>query len=351
MTSKERVRATYKREPVDRIATNYMATGKVTQRLLKDFGFSRIGEISKKFETDIVIAQPRYIGPALKEYVNDDGNTVKETFWGSEKTFVNANDDVYGVNSYHPLSMESTLEEIENFAFPSPDNFDYSTITACCDANPDKGIMIGHPGPFQVITNIMNMEDLFIMMYEEPEAIHTLLENLVKFELEYYKRALEAGGGRVDVVRTCDDYGTQISLLFSVDTWKEFFKENTKALVELVHSYGAFFQQHSCGAVEPLIEQFIECGVDALEPVQKVQGLEVEHLVEKFGGRITFHGGIDTQGLLPSGTPEEVTAECVKFINMLGKNGGYVLMGSQEYEADISTANIEAVYSAPREIK
>ena len=166
--------------------------------------------------------------------------------------------------------------------------------------------------------------------------------------MEYYRRIFEAGEGKVDILRPHDDYGTQISLLFSIDMWRQFYKENTKKLVNLAHEYGAFYQQHSCGAVGPLIPEFIECGVDALEPVQKVKGLEVETLAEKYNGKIVFHGGIDTQGLLPFGKPEEVKREVRRFMDLRGKDGGYILMASQGFEGDVPIENIEAVYSVDR---
>ena len=100
----------------------------------------------------------------------------------------------------------------------------------------------------------------------------------------------------------------------------------------------------------PLIPEFIACGVDVLEPLQKVQSLEVETLREKYAGKITFHGGIDTQGVLPYGTPEEVERETRLFIDTLGEGGGYIMMASQAFEGDVPVANIEALYSADRHV-
>lgn len=82
--------------------------------------------------------------------------------------------------------------------------------------------------PFQMVTFLMEMDKFFILMVEESEVAQRILDRMVEFELEYYKRIFEAGKGKVDILRVHDDYGTQISLLFSVDMWKEFFKENTK---------------------------------------------------------------------------------------------------------------------------
>lgn len=88
----------------------------------------------------------------------------------------------------------------------------------------------------------MNMEEFFVLMLEEPEVAKYILDKMVAFELEYYKRIFEAAEGRIDILRPHDDYGTQLSLLFSVDMWREFFEENTKKLVDLAHQYDVFYQ-------------------------------------------------------------------------------------------------------------
>lgn len=88
--------------------------------------------------------------------------------------------------------------------------------------------------------------------------------------------------------------------------------------------------------------------MDVLEPPQKVKGLEPESLWEAFGGKITFHGGIDTQKVLPYGTPEEVSKETAYYMKSLHHNGGYILMASQCFEGDVPVENIEAVYQVPR---
>ena len=118
--------------------------------------------------------------------------------------------------------------------------------------------------------------------------------------------------------------------------------------MELAHRYGAFYQQHSCGAVGPIIPELIECGVDSLEPLQKVVGLEPETLAGKYAGRIAFHGGVDTQSVLPYGTPQQVREETEKYMRLLGEKGGYILMASQAFEGDVPVENIEALYSVRR---
>ncbi len=348
MTSKERVRAVLKREKPDRTPAALQMIDVVRDKLLKHYGFNDIEEIYQKFDIDIRYAAADYIGPTLKEEVDENGRVIKESFWKFKTTIHEEAQDKYEAVVYYPLDGVETMEELEKFTFPDPDWFDYSAITKACEKYPDKAILIGQWGSFQLATKLMPMDQLFILMYDEPEVAKAIFAGMHKFELEYYRRCFEAGGGKVDILRVHDDYGTQISTFFSLDMWKEYFKENTKKFVELSHEFNAFFMQHSCGAIGVIIPELIECGVDALEPVQKVVGLEIETLSEKYGGKITFHGGVDTQWLLPTGTKEEVQKETQYIIDTLGKDYGYILMASQTLENDVPIENIEAIYSAKR---
>ena len=344
MTSKERVRAAITGQNPDQIPAAFEAVDSVVEKLLQHYGLSSYDQIIEKFGIDIIPVAPRYIGPPLKEYYNEQKQLVRQSYWGFEETFYHTDVDTYMITSYYPLAGVETVEEVDAAVFPNPDWFDYDVITQQCQKYPDKAIIAGHEGPFQIVTFLIPMEEFFVLMLEEPEVAKRILERMMEFELEYYRRILEAGKGCVDIIRPHDDYGTQISLLFSVDMWREFFMENTKKLTELVHSYHAYYQQHSCGAIRPLIPELIKCNVDILEPLQKVYGLEPESLWEEFGGQIAFHGGIDTQKILPFGTPEEVAAETAYYMKTLHHNGGYILMASQAFEGDVPIENIEAVY-------
>ncbi len=348
MTSKERVRAALSHKKTDRVPAAFEAVGLVQKKLLKHFNFDNMEQLYKKFDIDIRYADPIYIGPPLERTTDEKGQLVTENLWGFMQTHHVTEVDNYVTTTYFPLDGVESLEDLAKYTFPNPDWFDYSNITKVCEKFPDKAIVIGHPGPFQMVTNLMPMEQFFILMVEDPEVAKAILDGMVNFELEFYKRCFEAGQGKVDILRPHDDYGTQISLLFSLDMWKEFFMENTKKLVELTHEYNAFYMQHSCGAVAEIIPELIKCKVDVLEPVQKVVGLEPEILAEKYTGKIAFHGGVDTQWLLPTGTPDQVKAETEKIISTLSKNGGYILMASQSFETDVPIENIEAVYSAKR---
>jgi uroporphyrinogen decarboxylase len=107
--------------------------------------------------------------------------------------------------------------------------------------------------------------------------------------------------------------------------------------------------QHSCGSVRDLIPWFLADGVDILDPLQvRAAGMDLPGLVRDFGGRLAFHGGVDTQGTLPFGTVAEVRAEVRSYLDLTRDRGGYILCGSQDYIADIPLDNLLAIYEENR---
>ena len=344
MTSKERVRKAIQHIQPDKVPANFECVGSVMEKLIKHYGFSDAEQVYQKLDIDIRSVGPNYIGPNLKTYY-ENGEKVTENHWGWKTKHHWTGKEFNGMTTYFPLDSLETVEQLENYNWPNPDWFDYESIKYKCDKYKDKAIIMGHEGPFQIATFLRSMDKLFMDMALEPEFAHKIYNKMVEFELEYYERIFKAADGQIDILRPHDDYGTQISLLFSKGMWKDYFKDNTRKLTKLAHKYGAFYQQHSCGAVREIIPALIDCKVDVLEPIQKVKGMEPEVLKSEFGDKLTFHGGIDTQGILPFGNPEEVKKETRRFIDTLNVNGGYILMASQGFEGDVPIENIEAMYS------
>ena len=350
MTSKERIRAALARKPVDRLPASMNCVQTTWENLMKHFNVDNIDAVQEILNIDTRIMDlPPFIGKRNPDYVNADGETVKHHPMGYGYV-----DKWNGVefNSHvvdYPLDYIETWEDFYAYdKWVNPDDFDYDAVTAFCDKHADKAIRIGWPGPYQNITHLMSAEKFYIMMIEEPEIIQAILDRHCDSTLEIYRRMFVASGDRIDFMKVCDDYGTQTSLLFSVDMWEEFFAKNTKRYVKLCHEHNAFYMQHSCGAIRQIIPNIIACGADALEPIQKVVGMEPAGLKKDFGDKLCFQGGVDTQYILPQGTPEEVLAETLNVIKGFDaiNNSGYILASSQDLEGDVSVENIIAMFSA-----
>lgn len=347
MTSRERVRRTVCHQQTDRLAKDFLPSTLTMQRLKIALGVAEEEAVFSHMGADIrTMDATAWYKKTLRQWRDEGGTLWQETFWGYERKHFFAGQDWNLVTTRYALDPELELPDaLERYTFPDPEAFDYSQAERYCEIHPDKAIMVGHAGAYQMAaTNLRGPEQLFIDMIEEPEACQELFDRMNDFLIEHYRRILEAAKGRVDILLIHDDYGTQNSLLFSVPMWKQYFSRNLRRFADLAHSHGAFLMQHSCGAVEPLISEMIACGVDMLDPVQKVAGMEPEILREKYGGKITFHGGIDTQQLLPNGSVQQVREECDRFIQTLSHNGGYVFSSSQHLQADIPVENILAMY-------
>ncbi|MCK5878382.1 MAG: methyltransferase [Holophagae bacterium] len=346
MTSKERIRAVVEHSQPEGIPTDMQCVGVVWEKLMKHYGLGSVKAVQDHFDIDIRIVQPSYTGPELKSVVNERGETESSTFFGFRSVDVWNGVEYTSNVVFHPLEEMETPEEVENYNWPVAEWFDYEEVKRQCAEHEGRAIRIGGIGAHQLATLMRGPEKVYLDMAANPDFAQTMFDKCLEFQLEYYDRMFKAADGQIDILCINDDFGTQISMLFSLEMWHSFFAENTRRLTDLAHKHGAFFMQHSCGAVRPIIPEMIQCGVDVLDPIQKVVGMEPEGLKKDFGDQIAFHGGIDTQHLLPNGTPEQVRAEAVHFINVLNRNGGYILSPSQDFEGDVPIENIEALYSA-----
>lgn len=353
MTPKERIRAALAHQKTDRVPTTMQCVETAWDNIKKYLNVETEEEVLEHFEIDTRIMDlPPYIGPMPEPYQNEKGEMVYTDSIGCQyiKKWNGVEYNHHIIN--RPYDVIKTFEDFERFdGWFNPEYYDYDAVTEFVKKHEDKAIRIGWPGPYQVFTLLYDAEEFYINMYEEPELIKAMLDRYCKATYEIYERMYEAANGQVDIMRCCDDYGTQISMLFSPSMWNEFFAENTKMFVEQAHRHGAYYMQHSCGAVRQIIPNLIACGVDALDPIQKVTGMEVDGLKADFGEKLCFQGGVDTQHILPNGTPEEVYDETTRIIRALYKNGGYILSGSQEFEGDVPPENICALYEAAKQFR
>ena len=351
MNSKERIRAAIEHKETDRVPTTMQCVETAWENIQKYLQVETREEVLQHFDIDTRIMDlPPYIGPTVEPYKNEKGEMVYTDSIGCQ--YINKWNGVeYNQHIIvRPYDVIETFEDFEKFdGWLNPDNYDYNAVTEFVKQHEDKAIRIGWPGPYQVFTLMYDAETFYVNMYEEPELLQAMLDRYCKASYDIYERMYEAANNQVDIMRCCDDYGTQISMLFSTSMWDEFFAKNTKMFVDQAHRHGAYYMQHSCGAVRPIIGRLIDCGVDALDPVQKVTGMEVDGLKADFGDKICFQGGVDTQKILPLGTTREVYDETTRIIKALYKKGGYILSGSQEFEGDVPPENICALYEAAKQ--
>jgi uroporphyrinogen decarboxylase len=159
-------------------------------------------------------------------------------------------------------------------------------------------------------------------------------------------------GKNVDIICIGDDLGTQDSLLMSPKTYREILKPIHADYIDFIKDRTdakVFF--HTDGDVSPLIDDLIEIGVDILNPIQTSAGnmSDLSELKERFGDEIVFCGAIDTQNVLPNGSPEDVRSEVKRVIGTLGPGGGYLLSAVHTIMEEVPAENVLAMVDAVRE--
>jgi len=171
---------------------------------------------------------------------------------------------------------------------------------------------------------IVGMDNMMTYFYTEPDYAREILHNIMNFQLGIAKHYEKIG---VELVHLSDDMGTQSGLLLGEKIFNEFLYPEYKRLFDFYKSRDVLIMLHSCGHIEPLLESFIELGVNLLDPLQATAN-NLENVIEITQGRMALGGGISSS-LLMSGTPAEIRQTVKKTIKLLGSKGGYFCYADQ----------------------
>lgn len=245
-----------------------------------------------------------------------------------------------------PLDKAESIEDIENYNFPdayAPGRFekakrdiekfgkDYFVIGDC-----ELSI-------FELAWHLTGMESYMMAMAMEEPWIEALNDKVETWSLGLAKQLVKLG---VDAIWFGEDLGSQTSMLISPDMWRRDFKPRyERMIIELkMINPEVIIIMHSDGAVAPLIDDFIEMGIEVYNPVQpNVPGSDPKELMDKYGGRINFFGGIDQQDLLPTGDKEALKKEIKDRAAVMAKDGGYLMAPAHIIQADVSPDIVEAM--------
>lgn len=246
-----------------------------------------------------------------------------------------------------PFQDTETVKEILDYDWPKAGDFDFSALHEECEANSGRVITGGlWTGLMGDCYRMMGFQKFLLETALRPELVKALIDRMTEMYMELNDKYFSELKGKFDIWFTGSDFGSQNGLILSPESWYGLFYENIRKLTGLAHSYGLKVMLHSCGAITPIIPYLIDAGVDILDPVQiTARGMEPETLSGKFGGKIVFHGGIDTQNVLPYGTAEDVALHVDKIVEVLGNRGGYIFAPSQTLGPDIPVENVVAMYS------
>lgn len=265
--------------------------------------------------------------------------------WGVVRRFTGLYYDMVS----HPLATAATYEDLRLYTIPDPPREFFKQLRPELEAHKQKGkaAMVNCIGSvFEFAWYLRGFPQFMFDLATQPSMACAIMDVLLEFQMRQFDELLKRVGDLVDVVLVGDDLATQKGPLISPEVYRKYIKPRQKTLYTFVKERTkAPLFYHSCGAVEPFLPDLVEIGVDIINPVQvSASGMDTKRLKKLYGSELTFWGGIDTQRVLPFGTPEEVREEVQRRIDDLAPGGGYVLCAVHNIQADVPPENIVALY-------
>ena len=197
---------------------------------------------------------------------------------------------------------------------------------------------------------VRGYSEWLVDLYRRPEIASRLMELGSEYCARVAENALAEAGEFIDIVFFGDDMSTQQSTVFSPDIYRRMIKPHQAMVIGRVKKAAPVkVVFHCCGAIADLIDDLVEIGVDAINPVQvAAKGMDPERLKRDFGDKMAFWGGVDTQRIMPQGDEDEVRAATRHIIDTLGTGGGLVLTAVHNIQPDVPPANVLAMYDEAR---
>jgi len=276
--------------------------------------------------------------------------------WGSGQTEITPGDWFPGI---HPIPEAKTLQDLDDYQ-GWPDMSDPSRVahvreTARRLADENQYAIMATPWllfPFERAHAMQGMEPFLLNMAMDPDFARALLEKIAVYCKQLMGHFLDELGDNVDIIKIGDDLGIQKGLMISPKMYRDILKPVHADFISFIKSRTkAKILFHSCGDVAPLIGDFIEIGVDILNPIQTSTGSisDLSSLKKQFGKNIVFCGGIDTHRILPFGTVEEVRQEVRRVMQILGPGGGCMIGAVHTIMNDVPPENVLAMVDAVEE--
>lgn len=234
------------------------------------------------------------------------------------------------------LLPEPTLKY---YTFPDPTpGMIFDEIPSRIEAYPDcfRVFKIGF-SLYERAWTLRGMENLMMDFISHPAFVRELLGAIADYNITQIRKALEFD---IDAVYFGDDWGQQRGLQMGPALWREFIAPQLKRMYAQVKDAGKYVMIHSCGKVDELFDELIAMGLNCFNPFQP-EVMDTFSLMEKYRGRLAFHGGLSTQVTLPNGTADEVRTETERLINA-GRQGGYIFAPAHGVQRDVPTENMLA---------
>ena len=251
----------------------------------------------------------------------------------------------------YPLKEIEEVEELEEHKWPDVSDLSRNEgileeVRALAEAK-DPFFLTSFKGTFEQAWSLRGMENMMMDIYINPELFIGLMEKVLQVQMQLYGPFLEQLAPYLGLVCFTDDVGGQHSLMISRKTYQEFIYPFHKRLIAFIREKcpNAKVSYHCCGSIVDILDDIVALGVDVLNPVQtSATGMDIHYLKEKYGDKLSFWGGIDTQHLLSFADCDTVRAAIREVQTVLGAGGGYLYAPCHCIQANTPVENIMALF-------
>ncbi|MFC1734808.1 uroporphyrinogen decarboxylase family protein [Candidatus Hydrogenedentota bacterium] len=339
MTPRERVNAALKREPVDRVPVFMWFHPETARRL------AELLEIPPSFVAEAMGDDIRQTwvnnNYAMEGIVHDEDGETHVDYWGIKWV----KDGPFNQVAEYPL-LDAENDELMGYEYPRDHIEDLlAQMKPVLDARKDWFVGCDvSPCCFEMYWRLRSMDKALMDMIMAPEIAREMFKRAADFAVALGEAACDRF--ELDWLWTGDDIGGQNGMMVNPDLWRDMVKPHLKRVFDVGASRDLWVAFHSCGAIRPIVDDLVEMGLHVLNPIQcNCDGMDPLDLKKEFGDKLSFMGGVDTQGVLPFGTENEVRKATARLLEgMTAEGGGYILAASHTVPPETPDANIFAMY-------
>jgi uroporphyrinogen decarboxylase len=274
--------------------------------------------------------------------------------WGVERAWTGRYWDIV-----HTPLRGAACADLERYPWPVPERwFSESQLLAYrAEAqrlwwDTDCVVAAEHPvyGVFELGCWMCGFDDFLLRLAGDRDFVRRFFDIVLALQKRFIQPYYQALGDYIHLTTSGDDFGMQTGPLLSPRAFRELVRPYLAERIAFTRRFtSAHFWHHTCGSVHALIPDLLECGVEILNPIQPgAYKMEPERLKADYGSRLCFHGGFDTQNVLPFGTPAEIEAEVARVMDAMKPGGGYIFSAGHNIQDDVPPENVLVMYQAAR---